>query len=327
MNGNRVRFSSFPNSGMQQISALKDSQLEAAWLSIGAFDGVHIGHQKILQELTAGAHAVGVPAVVLSFTPHPIEVLRGPLESFYLSSPQEKANWIAELGVDVLISHPFNQQVAQISARDFVLQLKEHLDLRQLWLGHDFALGHNREGDLPTLRRFGEELGFELHSLDAVEKDGAVVSSSRIRQLIAKGEIEAARRLLGRPYTLVGEVVRGVGRGASIGIPTANLKIWPKRAAPASGVYAGWAQVEGQRWAAVTNIGVRPTFEDELLAPVVESHLLDYDEEEFYGAEFGLEFIARLRAEKRFSGVEELLDQIHKDIVHARQLLAAPGRD
>ena len=307
---------------MQQFSALQDSQLKAAWLTIGAFDGVHVGHQTILREITAGAHAKGSPAVVLSFDPHPIEVLRGPLESFYLSSLQEKTKWIADLGVDALITQPFDRQVAQTSARDFVLKLKKHLDLNQLWVGEDFALGHNREGDLPTLRSFGDELGFDVKIVAAVELDGDIVSSSRIRKLVAEGEVEAAKALLGRPYTLTGKVVRGKGRGASIGIPTANLEIWPKRAVPAEGVYAGWAEVQGKRWAAVTNIGVRPTFEDKLLAPVVESHLLDYDGGEFYGEDFGLDFVTRLRAEKRFSGVDELLAQIKKDIQRARELLA-----
>jgi riboflavin kinase/FMN adenylyltransferase len=307
---------------MQQFSALQDSQLKAAWLTIGAFDGVHVGHQTILREITAGAHAKGSPAVVLSFDPHPIEVLRGPLESFYLSSLQEKTKWIADLGVDALITQPFDRLVAQTSARDFVLKLKKHLDLNQLWVGEDFALGHNREGDLPTLRSFGDELGFDVKIVAAVEMDGDIVSSSRIRKLVAEGEVEAAKALLGRPYTLTGKVVRGEGRGASIGIPTANLEIWPKRAVPAEGVYAGWAEVQGKRWAAVTNIGVRPTFEDKLLAPVVESHLLDYDGGEFYGEDFGLDFVTRLRAEKRFSGVDELLAQIKKDIQRARELLA-----
>lgn len=307
---------------MQQFFALQDTQLKTAWLSIGAFDGVHVGHQKILQEITAGAHAVGSPAVVLSFNPHPIEVLRGPLESFYLSSLQEKVKWIEELAVDAFISHPFNHQVAHTSARDFVLQLKEELDLRQLWVGEDFALGHNREGDLPALRRFGDELGFEVKVVKAVEKDGEAVSSSRIRRLVAEGDVAAAQSLLGRAYTLTGKVVKGEGRGASIGIPTANLEIWPKRAVPASGVYAGWAEVQGKRWAAVSNIGVRPTFEDHLLAPVVESHLLDYDGGDFYGEDLRLDFVARLRAEKRFSGVDELLAQIRKDIQQSRELLA-----
>jgi len=307
---------------MQQFSALQDSQLQAAWLTIGAFDGVHLGHQTILKEITAGAHAEGSPAVVLSFNPHPIEVLRGPLESFYLSSLQEKAKWIADLGVDALITQPFDQQLAETSARDFVLKLKEHLDLKQLWVGEDFALGHNREGDLPTLRAFGDELGFEVNIVRAVEMDGDVVSSSRIRKLVAEGELAAAKALLGRPYTLTGKVIRGEGRGASIGIPTANLDVWAKRAVPAEGVYAGWAELQGKRWTAVTNIGVRPTFEDKLLAPVVESHLLDYDGGEFYGEDLGLDFVARLRAEQRFSGVDELLAQIQKDIQRARELLA-----
>lgn len=306
---------------MQHFKSLQDAKLEAVWLSIGAFDGVHVGHQKILKELTAGAHGVGAPAVVLTFDPHPVEVLRGPLESFYLSTMDEKAAWIAELGVDALITQSFTLEFSKTKAEDFVRRLKQQLGLSQLWVGHDFALGHNREGDLAALRRFGVEMDFEVRALDAVEAEGEVVSSSRIRRLLAVGDVELTAGLLGRPYSLNGKVVRGVGRGSSIGIPTANLEIWAKRAVPASGVYVCWAQLGERRWGAVTNIGVRPTFEDKLLAPVVESHLLDYDEGEFYEQDLHLEFLARLRAEQRFSGVEDLLAQIHKDIERARDLL------
>jgi riboflavin kinase/FMN adenylyltransferase len=321
-NGSRARFSSFPKAQMQPFSSLQESNLKSVWLTIGSFDGVHIGHQKILKDLVAAAHADGAPAVLLTFDPHPVEVLRGPLDSFYLSSHEEKAEWVSEMGVDALITHPFNLEVSQISAQDFVQNLKDELDLKQLWIGHDFTLGHNREGDISKLQQLGAQMDFSVQVTEAVQVAGGAVSSSRIRKLVAAGDVKTAQRLLGRPYTLTGEVVRGEGRGSSIGIPTANLGVWPKRAMPDSGVYAGWAEMNGKLLQAVTNIGVRPTFEDQLLAPVVESHLLDYDGDEFYGEELRLHFVARLREEKRFSGVDELLEQIQKDIQAARKLLA-----
>jgi riboflavin kinase/FMN adenylyltransferase len=308
---------------MQHYSSLQDARVQGAWLTIGAFDGVHLGHQKVLKELTAGAHANGAPAVALSFFPHPVEVLRGPLQAFYLSSPEEKLGLLEALGLDVLIQHPFDEQMAQTPAREFVEQLKGQLDLQQLWVGHDFALGHNREGDFPTLQRFGTEMGFEVRAVGALELDGEPISSSRIRRLLGEGRVEDAARCLGRPYTLTGEVVKGAGRGASIGIPTANLQIWPKRALPASGVYVCRVGAGDHTWGAVTNIGVRPTFDEKLRVPVVETHILDYAGDSLYGKPLHLEFLARLRDEKRFAGVDELIAQIKSDIEAGREHLAA----
>ncbi len=307
---------------MQQLNSLLDARIQNAWLTIGVFDGVHLGHQKIFNDLTAGAHAHDAPAVVLSFYPHPVEVLQGPRTSFYLTSLEEKADLISSLGADVLITHPFTQQTTQTSARDFVVQLKEHLGLSQLWIGHDFALGHNRQGDFETLQTYGGELDFEVHQVEAVHLDGGVVSSSRIRSLLAEGDVEHAARLLGRPYSLSGTVVGGAKRGRSIGIPTANLDLDPKRCLPGNGVYVTWAAIGSRRWGGVTNIGLRPTFEDGSLAPIVETHLLDYGGSEFYGQTLRLDFVARLRAEQRFAGVDELLAQIRRDIDAGRLVLA-----
>ena len=307
---------------MQHLPWLQDAQLGAAWLTIGVFDGVHLGHQKILKDLQAGAHAVGASAVVLSFSPHPAEVLRGPVEYFYLSSPEERAEQIAALAIDLLITQPFTLQLANTSARDFVSQLVDHLGLKQLWVGHDFALGRDRRGDIPTLIEFGKEMGFEVHPVEAVRLNGEVVSSSGIRKLLAHGKVEEAARFLGRPYALTGQVISGAGRGRTIGIPTANLALSTQRALPALGVYVTWATLGGRRWGSLTNVGVRPTFEDKPAAPLVETHLLDYDGGEFYGQDLRLDFVARLRPEQKFSGVEELLAQIHRDIDAGRLVLA-----
>ena len=306
---------------MQQFRSLQDADLNATWLTIGAFDGVHLGHQKIIRELVAGAHLIGAPAALLSFDPHPVEVLRGPQTAFYLSTQEEKAELLAELGLDALVVETFDEHLATTSAREFMERIKQQLDIRQLWIGHDFAMGHNREGDFDTLSAYGEELGFSVHPVSALELDGEVVSSSRIRRALGRGAVDEAEKLLGRPYSLMGTVSEGAGRGSSIGIPTANLEIWPKRVVPASGVYVCRAHVGGQDWPAVSNIGVRPTFEDKLLAPVVESHLLDYHNDEVDGEKLRLSFVARLRDEQRFSSVDELLEQIQRDIEQARQIL------
>lgn len=303
---------------MQQANSLHTAHIEKAWLTIGVFDGVHLGHQQLIRDIAAGAYKQGSPAVVLAFHPHPVETLRGPVRSFYISDPQEKEQLMAGLGVDLLITHPFDKQTANTLARDFVLELKRNLGLEQLWVGRDFALGHDREGTVPVLHSLGAELGFAVKPVDAIELDGGVVSSSRIRTSLAEGDVAQAARLLGRPYALSGPVVSGAKRGRSIGIPTANLALDDKRAVPATGVYITRAEVGGRSWKAVTNIGVRPTFEDGTPVPIVETHILDYDGGEFYDQILRVEFLARLRAEQKFEGVDALVAQIKKDIEAAR---------
>ncbi|HEY4717846.1 MAG TPA: riboflavin kinase, partial [Anaerolineales bacterium] len=233
---------------MQQLPSLQGAQLSKTWLTIGVFDGVHLGHQKILKDLTAAAHAHGVAAVVLSFFPHPVEVLHAPVHYFYLSSPAGKAEHIAALGVDTLITQPFSPALAHTPARDFVYLLSSRLGMQQLWVGHDFALGHNRAGNIPALIEFGKEMNFTVHPVDPVRLNGEIVSSSRIRALLGKGNVDEAARLLGRPYSLNGEVTGGAGRGRGLGIPTANLALGNKRALPASGVYVTWATLGNRRW-------------------------------------------------------------------------------
>jgi riboflavin kinase/FMN adenylyltransferase len=259
---------------------------------------------------------------VLTFHPHPAVVLGKRNSPFYLTTPEERAERMGELGVDVVITHPFTQQVANTSARDFIAQLYAHLHINCLCVGHDFALGKGREGDVPTLRRLGEEFGYQVHIVEPVEVDGKVVSSSLIRAALADGDVEMAARLLGRPYEISGEVVHGDSRGRSIGIPTANLAVRADRALPKPGVYTCQATLQGARFGAVTNVGYRPTFNDQAPAPTVEAHLLDFDGE-IYGAFLCLAFITRLRDEKRFENVQALVEQIRRDIQRGRQILNA----
>jgi len=291
---------------MQHIYGLQDANVSGVWLSIGSFDGVHLGHQSIINKLTAGAHAAGAPAVVLTFYPHPSVVLRGPRESFYLTTPEEKAELLGALVVDLVITHPFNQDVAQMSAEDFIGQLVKHLGVEQLWVGYDFSLGRDREGSLPKLKEIGEKPEYNF----------------RIRGLLEAGDVESATSLLGRSFSISGEVVKGEGRGRKLGIPTANLSIAKERVVPGAGVYAGFITHQGKSYQSVTNIGVRPTFEDLPVAPRAESHILDFNED-LYGEEINLSFIARLRSELRFESVEALMAQINLDIEKAREVLTA----
>jgi riboflavin kinase/FMN adenylyltransferase len=321
---------------MQHYCSLNDVHLQKVWLTIGSFDGVHKGHQAIVRKLTARAHTAGAPAVALTFHPHPSIVLHNRSSHYYLTSPEERASLLGEMGVDVVITHPFDLQVANLSAREFVQQLVLHLGLHHLCTGHDFALGRDREGDLSTLQKLGKEFGFSLNYIRRIKVAGQVVSSSRIRSDLESGDIKMANRLLGRPYRVSGEVVRGDGRGYSLGFPTANLNVWAERALPKAGVYACLAEVGGNLWKSVANVGFRPTFSsdkqsgatpggqnaanDQSLSPVVETHLLDF-QRDLYHEQISLSFIARLRDEKRFSRVQDLVDQVQQDIKRARRIL------
>lgn len=308
---------------MQHFRSLEKVSLNHAWLTIGVFDGVHRGHQTLIRNLTAGAHADGAPAVVLTFDPHPAAVLRPEQAPPTLTTPEERGALFAALGVDYVITHPFNHQVAALSAKDFLSRLKQHLGFQQFWVGHDFAMGHNREGDIPRLRELSAELGFQLHVVAPVSLDERPVSSSRIRALLAQGEVQQAAEMLGRPYQLIGEVIEGAGRGRTIGVPTANLAIPPNRALPARGVYACRAWVGDSRVEAVTNIGYRPTFDNGPAHPSVETHLLDFSGD-LYGQVIRLEFLSRLREERKFPHINALVQQIQNDIVQAREILARP---
>ena len=304
---------------MQHFWSLEEVDLQNAWLTIGSFDGVHRGHQAILQQLTAGAHANGAPAVVLTFHPHPAVVLRNRQGPYYLTSPEERAALLGESGADVVITHPFNRQVANLTAGEFVTRLHRYLGLKHLCVGRDFALGHGREGNIPVLEKLGQELGYTVETLAPVLLDGEVISSSSIRAALAEGQVELAGRLLGRSYQVSGRVVHGDGRGRLISIPTANLDLWSERVLPKVGVYACLAWVDGQPWKAVTNVGYRPTFDGAEHAMRVETHLLGFDQD-LYDRTLALDFVARLRDEQRFSGVEALVAQIRQDIERALTL-------
>ncbi len=310
---------------MRHFESLEQVSLSNAWLTIGSFDGVHRGHQEILRRLTAGARASASPAVVLTFHPHPSVVLRGSSGPVYLTSPQERAALLDGLGIDVVVTQAFDRRLASTPARDFVARLVEHLGLRSLWVGYDFALGRGREGNIPTLRRLGEEFGFQVEIVPPVTLGAQIVSSSLIRATLAAGNVEEAARLLGRPYRVAGDVVHGDGRGKTIGVPTANLAVWAEQIVPGVGVYACRARTGDQIRPAAVNIGVRPTFDGQTVTPQVEAHLLDW-ESDLYGKRVQLDFIARLRGEQRFPNVQALVAQIHQDLLATRQILQAAGQ-
>lgn len=305
---------------MQHLRDLNELRLERSSLTIGSFDGVHLGHQDLLRRMTRRATRADLPVVVLTFYPHPSVVLRQRTPAFYITAPDEKAELLGKRGADYVITQAFDMELSRIEAGDFLDRLIAQLGFTDLWAGEDFALGHQRRGNRHFLERESHARNFRYHLVPPMVVGGEIVSSTRVREALRSGDVARAATYLGRSFELPGVVQEGAGRGKELGIPTANLKIWEERGYPAVGVYACMAEVEGVRRQAVTNIGFRPTFEDELRVPVVEAHLLDY-EGELYGKEIKLEFVDRLRDEMRFSGPGALLEQIELDIRHARSLL------
>ncbi len=305
---------------MRHVRDLRSLHLDGCALTIGSFDGVHLGHQALMRCVVEEARRLGVPAVVLTFFPHPSVVLQGRPRFFYISTPDEKAALLGELGADLVITQRFDRELSCMPAGDFLRLLQDHLGMRTLCIGEDFALGHQRQGDRSFLEKSGREMGFKVQVVPPVKVGGHVVSSTRVRAALRAGDVASVARYLGRPFVLPGTVVEGAGRGRSLGFPTANLRIWEERAHPGPGVYACFARLSEERYQAVANIGVRPTFEQGSETPVVEAHLLDY-EGDIYGKELSLAFVSRLRDERRFPGPEALLEQIRQDVRQARQVL------
>jgi riboflavin kinase/FMN adenylyltransferase len=305
---------------MQVIDNLSKGNFNApSFVTVGSYDGVHIGHQYLLKQMKGAAAQAGCLAVMVTFHPRPQAVLAPDRPVTYLTMPDEKIAVLDSLGLDLTAVLRFTREMARTSAADFVAGLVRHLKMRQLWVGADFALGRNREGDIPRLRQLGQTMGFEVAVVEPFIQGGEVVSSTRIRHLLTAGEIRQATALLGRYPSLAGRVTTGARRGRRLGFPTANLSIMAERVIPADGVYAGFAWVNERRYPAVANIGVRPSFSE--TERIVEAHLLDFSDD-LYGLDLKLEFVERLRPEKRFEALDALVTQIRADAERAALLLA-----
>jgi riboflavin kinase/FMN adenylyltransferase len=288
-------------------------------LAIGAFDGVHRGHQALIGQVVARARASGRLAGLITFHPHPVTVLAPDRAPRYLTTPGEKVALLERLGLDLVVLLPFTRETAATTAREFMVAISNHLRLRELWIGADFALGHNREGTPSRLRELGVELGYEVRIVEPVSSGDEVISSSRIRALLRQGQVEEATRLLGRYPSLSGEVVTGAHRGHKLGFPTANLEVRLERAVPADGIYAVFAVLGQERLPAVANVGVRPSFDNG--QRIVEAYIFDFDRD-IYGCDLVIEFVARLREERRFDHIDDLIAQIERDGEQARCILS-----
>jgi riboflavin kinase/FMN adenylyltransferase len=308
---------------MQHFRSLQDVSLQNSWLTIGVFDGVHRGHQEILNILTAGARTDGVPAVVLTFHPHPAVTLVGRVNLKLLSTPEERADLFAAHGVDVVVTQLFDRELADTTAYDFMVLLKKHLGITHLVLGYDVALGKGREGTSTRLTEIGRELGYTVEVVPALSDESRVISSTEIRKLVGSGNVTEAARLLGYPYSLRGLVIHGDGRGRTIKTPTANIDYAREKLIPANGIYACWAYVgeDSSPYRAAVNVGSNPTFTPDKKTANVEAHLLDFNRD-IYGQQVKLEFVSRLRDELKFSSVDALIEQIWADIAQTREILA-----
>jgi riboflavin kinase/FMN adenylyltransferase len=293
-------------------------KLSRAIVAVGNFDGVHLGHQRVLRRAVARARGVGGAAVALTFVPHPVRVLAPGREPERLTPLERKLELVARCDVDLAIVLPFDRRLAAMSPESFARDvLAQGTGADAVVVGMDFRFGKDRAGDVGSLRELGPRLGFEVEPCEPVMVDGAAVSSTRIRAALLEGDVALATRLLGRHHDVSGVVVTGDRRGRDLGFPTANLG-GIRALLPGTGVYACWAVVGGARRMAAVNIGDRPTFGR---GRSVEAFLLDF-RGELYGCELSLAFVSRLRADERFASVDALVEQIGRDVELTRSVLS-----
>lgn len=304
------------------IEAL-EAPMEGTAITVGTFDGVHLGHRSLIARTISEADRLGSRSVVLTWDRHPLMTLRPEAAPRLLSAPQRKLELLEGTGIDQVAILPFTEELSHLSPEDFVDQvLVKGLGARAVFVGEGWRFGHGRAGDMDLLQKMGAENGFEATPIDLASEDGDAVSSSRIREAVAAGHLNVARRLLGRPFDIDGVVVGGDKRGTGLGFPTANIECDPHLAYPSRGVYAGRALVGDSWFAAAINVGVNPTFGgDPEVTPVrVEAFLLDF-EGDLYEQTLRVEFHQRLRDEMRFSSVDDLISQMRLDVDKTRELL------
>lgn len=287
-------------------------------LTIGAFDGLHLGHQDLLRRLVRRARQTERFGGVVTFDPLPRAILSPANNAICLTTTDDKIGLLEQWGLDILAILPFTPELARTSARDFAQMLYQHLHMTELWVGWDFALGRGREGNVPILKKLGTAMGFHVHVITPVRDGEVLISSTQIRNLLSAGRVHEAAEMLGRYHQLKARVVTGAARGKQLGFPTANLQVPPHCALPANGVYAVYVTTRSKRYSAVANIGFRPTFGGG--DRNVEVHLLDFSGD-LYGEEISVQFVERLRDERHFPDTAALRAQIEQDIARAREIL------
>jgi len=296
-----------------------DKKFSGSIITLGNFDGLHLGHQELIRKIILRAEETGGLSMVVTFRPHPLKILAPekcpPLISIY----EEKIQLLEKLGIDVLVKIPFTLDFSAMEPRDFVKNiLVDLLGAKEIFVGYNYRFGKGRKGNILMLRDLGNELGFIVREVEQVSLNGEVISSTRIRQLLINGEVEHAARLLGRPYALCGIVVKGDGRGRGLGFPTANI-VSRHSIIPSDGVYAVRLFVRDKYYDGIVNIGMRPTFDAKSMA--IEVHIFDFNED-IYGEELTVYFAGKIRDERKFGSAVALINQINADINSAKALLS-----
>ena len=290
-------------------------------ITIGVFDGVHRGHAHLLQHLITAAGPACQPTVI-TFANHPVTVLQPGRQVSQITTLERKERLIREKGIEQIISLEFTEELAHLSAREFVGLLQEKLRMKGLVIGSDFALGRDREGNSARLMELGGEMGFDVEIVEPLLLGDLLVKSRVIRQRLNDGDVAVSNQLLGRTFSMAGPVITGDRRGRTLGFPTANVNVNKTMAHPADGIYATWALVDGERRPSATSIGVRPTFG--LTERLVEVYILDFDGD-LYGQELEVEFVDKLRDQETFSSLDALVEQINRDVANTRETLAISG--
>ncbi len=312
---------------LRSFSAAKKAGLDGCAITIGNFDGVHMGHLQLLAELNGHAeslpehHGQQAKSVVITFEPHPRAFLYPGEAPRRLSHLHERLEHLKEAGVDAVLLLHFNQQLASMSAEEFMTALHESLKFKHIHVGYDFAFGKGRQGQPEMLRRLGDEHDFTVSEAAAFAMVGAVVSSSRIRSAIEAADFKLANTLLNRCYSISGRVGHGDKRGRKMGFPTVNIQV-KDLTHPPVGIYAAWAEYDGRQVAAAAYLGYRPTFNGRTL--LLETHLLDIDED-LYGKRVKVHFVARIREDRAFVSADELSRQIKADCRAAKEILDKDG--
>jgi riboflavin kinase/FMN adenylyltransferase len=289
-------------------------------VTVGVFDGVHRGHQRLIGRAVERARERGLPAVLVTFDPHPAEVVRPGSHPARLTTLPRRADLVAALGVDAFCVLPFTPELARTAPAEFAHEvLVERLHAADVVVGRNFRFGHKAAGDVALLTQLGQRFGFGVEGFELITDDGITFSSTYIRACIDAGDVGAAAAALGRPHRVEGVVVHGDRRGRELGFPTANLATAPFTALPADGVYAGLFEIKDRALPAAISVGTNPTFSGKVRT--VEAYVLDVDED-FYGFEVALDFAHRLRGQERFTDVTALVEQMHRDVARTRELLS-----
>lgn len=295
--------------------------LKKTCAALGIFDGVHRGHQYLIKQMLATSRRLGALPVVITFFPHPVHVLRPDLKLGYLTSLDDRFRRLSDLGVAVCLVVRFNRSFARIQPEKFIKDiLVKKCGVKAVFVGEDFRFGKDRRGDNILFTKLASECGYEMHAVSALKQGRTIISSTRIRKLVGEGQLNEAARLLGRPVSISGLVVKGSDRGKSLGFPTANIA-YEADLLPAQGVYVVKVLLGKKKYPAIANIGTRPSFEKQISQLHLEVHILDFSKN-IYGRHLEIEFLKKIRNEKKFPSPQALIRQIQKDASFARKYLA-----